>query len=535
MPAFRITLDGILPTEQTKELPYWGWPKNVYVLSKTMVINQGESGTRAVLSFGLKDESNSFYIEDLVGRLIQVWEYIGNDDTINSWELIWAGQLDEDKTRKINEYRTMYLSITCVDHHQICDRIVVNQGYPKMYIHTLVKEIIDKYLKNDGIWYSKNSIQTTTKQISINCPWIYSTQIFDELAGLLGWQWYIEPNKKFNFHEINFESGPYTHEYIDTLKDGLQSFNDRSEYTNIQVLRGVKDVTDELIETASPFPDGENKNFFVNFPITDNLGEPKVYVCTWTQRWNPPESTRQTVGISGLEDNTQWFYTDDNNQIYQNSDEPSIAAGYYIVLKYRGSFEIDVVKSNTTEINKRATIENGSGIYYNVTSGSDVVGLVVGNEKAQAMIDKYSRVAKKFSIESYNHRWKVGQICDLILPTFNINAIGPNGYLITDLRITDMGNKLKRTVTLTDGQAVGGWLKFFKKWLTDQNFFQIREEAIVIIPTSQSEEISWDGEVVVDSIDCLYPETDPGGLYPANNLFPGTINNTATYDEGGSD
>ncbi|MBN2545686.1 MAG: hypothetical protein JXB50_07815 [Spirochaetes bacterium] len=529
MPAFRITLDGKHPEDITKESLY-GWPKNVYVLSKTMNISQGEPGTRAVLSFSIRDESNSFYIDDLIGRLIQVWEYVGT-----SWELIWGGQLDEPKTRKINEARTMYLQIEGIDHHQICDRIAINQGYPRMYIHTLVKEIIDKYLNSDGIWYNSNSIQVTTKQISINCPWVYSTQVFTELADLLGWQWYIEPNKKFNFHEINFENGSYTHEYINVLKEGLESLNDRSEYYNTQVLRGVKDVTDEIIETCSPFPDGMNKNFFVNFPITDDLGEPAIYVCTWMQRFNPPESTRQTMGLSGLETTPQWFYTDGYNQIYQNSEEPAIAAGYYIVLKYRGTFEIDVVKSNTTAINERATIENGSGLYYNITSGSDVVGLVVGNEKAQAMLNKYCRIAKKFQVESYNHRWKVGQICDLVLPTFNINATGANGYLVTSLKITDVGNKLKRVVEFTDGQPVGGWVKFFKKWLTDQNFFQIREDAIVNIPIGESEPIDWDGDVTIDSIDCLYPETDPGGLYLAINLFPGTINNTETYNEGGSD
>ncbi|MFA4922399.1 MAG: hypothetical protein WC611_09745, partial [Candidatus Neomarinimicrobiota bacterium] len=175
MPAFRITLDGKHPEDITKESLY-GWPKNVYVLSKTMNISQGEPGTRAVLSFSIKDESNSFYIDDLIGKLIQVWEYVGND-----WELIWGGQFDEPKTRKINEKRTMYLQIEGIDHHQICDRIAINQGYPKMYVHTLVKEIIDKYLSTDGIWYDSNSIQTTTKQISINCPWVYSTQVFTEL------------------------------------------------------------------------------------------------------------------------------------------------------------------------------------------------------------------------------------------------------------------------------------------------------------------------------------------------------------------
>ncbi len=532
--AFRITLDGLSPIERSENLPNWGWPENVYVLSKSLSINQGESGTRAVLNFTLKDESNNFYLESLVGRLINVWEYTGTGNDINSWKLIWGGQLDEPNTRKINEKLLMGIGIVGIDHHSICDRIAINQGYAKTKINVLVKEIIDKYLKADGIWYDSTSIQSTTKEVSVNCPYIYASKVFTELSDFLGWQWYIEPNKKFHFHEYTFEKGPYTHEYIGTLSEDLARINDRSEYRNIEVLRNVKDVTDELIETSNPFPNGETRNFFLNYPICDDLGEPQVYVCTWIQRNDPPSDTRQTIGISGLETTPQWFYTDGNNQIYQNSDYPAIEAGYYIVLKYRGSYEIDIIKSNDTAIAARAAAENGSGIYYDITENSNVVGIVLGNEKAQALLNKYCRIAQKFKISSYNHRWEIGQLCRLVLPTFQIDS----DYLVMELSIKDRGNRLKRTVTLIDGLPIGGWIRFFKKWLTANDYFTIREDAIVSIPFIESEEFNIAGVVTIDSIDCLYPETDPGGLHPnvaPGGPVPGTINNTEIYYESDSD
>lgn len=546
MPAFRVTLDGEKPNHEKTTTYNFGWDVNIVVKTGTLSINQGEAGTRSVCNFDLIDREptpgNYFHWKDLMGRLIEVWEYIDGDILdLGSWRIIFGGQLDEPRTSKINEYPIIGIKIACVDHHAICDRVVINRGFAKDYIHRTIINIVKLYLKDDGIDWENGYVQTTTKTISINCPYVFCTQVFDELAQLLGWQWYIGANKKFYFHEIWTKPGPELREFYYYKPESLYEIRDRTDYRNQQVLRGVKDVTDELTETAEPFPDGNIRNYTLKFPVTDEIREPRIYICQWAERWNPPD-IRQVpspdVGLNGLDTDCKWYYTDGSNQIYQSQDEDPIAINWYVVVKYYGQFEMDIVETNHASINQRKLIEGGSGIYTDVMNGSDVLGVVLAGEKATALLDKYCRIARKFVVASYNHRWKIGQICDVILPTYNVNATGTNGYLVMDLKINDTGNKLLRTVVLVDGMAVGSWIKFFKRWLVAQNNFVIREDSIVTIPYVEEEIFDWDGTLTIDSIDCLYPDDDPAGLYPDPDpagLYPGTINNTAIYNESDSD
>ena len=138
MPSFRVTIDGYPPNNE-----YVGFIDGVYVLTKSLVISQTYK-SRTVCQFTLIDRlSINFHWTELIGRKIDVWEYISGDAyDIDSWSCIFSGQLDEPETRNINK-GIFSNEIICIDHHAICDRICVNQTYPKIYIHELVMLIID--------------------------------------------------------------------------------------------------------------------------------------------------------------------------------------------------------------------------------------------------------------------------------------------------------------------------------------------------------------------------------------------------------
>jgi hypothetical protein len=502
-------------------------PVGVKVKTKTLKISYDQAGTRGVLSFTLIDLNPSnrdlFYFTAIIGKKVEVFE-----DGI----LIYGGKILDPKTEKINPLPVVKQEFSCVDWHEICDRIKINQGFGRYEISELIKVIIDNHLSVDGIWYDSNSIKPTTKYISINCPYISATQVFNELCELCGFQWYIGPDKKFYFNDRTVEVGPSVNEFSGYLWSSFSMRDDISEYRNVQVYQDVNAVTDELLETANPNPE-DNRSYYVQFKLNN---KPKIYITL--NRNNPPQEDQvdpSFVGINGLDSGVYWYWSKNENIITQDGNQDPIPSGYYLVLKYYGQYKINIIERNNSQIAERQSIEGGSGLYYNIESGSGIEGITIAENKAQAVLDKYGDVSKSIDLESYSKVWQIGQICDTVFPNFKINSlvVDGNGYLVSKLTIQDMGINLqfKRSVTLVSGQVVGGWVNFFRKWLSSENEFMIREDAIVSISNESNESMEWDGEVVINKYTCLYPLDDPGGLYPSNLLYPGSLSSTRTEND----
>lgn len=505
MPSFTWKLDGEPP------------PTGIKISPGTLNINYNEAGTRGVLTFNLIDENLNYsklYLTELViGKQIDIYE-----NNI----LIYSGRIDEPEMRKINQHPIIGVKIICVDHHKICDRILVNQSFPKYEISYLIKLIIDTYLADDDIWYDDDSIRYSGSFVSINCPYIYCSVVFDELANLVNWQWKIGPDKKFYFDDRTVQLGPKLSEFDNHLAGSLYVKNDMSDYRNKQILRNLNVITDELIETASPTPDN-NRSYYVRFPLNS---KPQIYITT--NENDPPDEDEidpRFVGINVISEGMQWYWSKNSNTVTQDQEEADIVPPYKVVLKYIGQYTIDVIKSDEEAITERQEIEGGSGLYEDIEDGSYIESIRTGEIKARSLLIQYCRNARKINVSSYNHKWQSGQVCEVDLPTYNINS----DYLVSNLSIHDKSYGLLRTATLVDGQNVGGWVKFFKKWMEKSKEYIIREDALVGIPILTNEPMEWGGTIQVIRIDCLYPRDDPGGLYPSNLLFPGTIDSTRTF------
>src|SRR4030043_468203 len=449
--SFRVTIDNNLPTNENNN---FGFPDGVVVKTKTLNINTTMS-ERSVASFILLDRIPvGFHFNQIIGRPVQIWEYIdGPFDNINSWELIFAGQVDEPETSNVN--RLIFRNaIVCIDHHAICDRIAVNQSYPKINIDELVKLIIDDYLTEDGIWYDSTSIQSTTKEVQIVCPYVFCTQIFNE----------------------------------------------------------VKCEVEALLEISQPYPDGVNMVYQVLYEIQY---KPRLFITTWANKSHPlpaEEVDPTTIGIYGLDEAGAyaWYWNKNQKTVYHDGAEAPIAINLYLVIEYIPILEFDIIRTDAAEIANRKLVEGGSGIYTDVMSGSDLYGEILAAEKGDALLQRYTRIAKKISFSSFDN-YKTGGVRDVIFPSNNINRLTSEGagYLVWSVSIRDIGTpKLLRAIELIDGEPVGGWIAFFKKMLSTENYFEIRTDLTISIQIIESEAVDYSEVLNILRIDSLYPAVD---------------------------
>lgn len=511
-------------------------PDGVKVKSGSINLNQGQSGERAVLGFSLIDlnlgPGDPFIWNTLCGQKVELFD---------NGTLIFGGQLDEPETRKINNNPVYGEKIQCIDWHFLADRAYINAGYPRMLISDVFKSMIDNFLAVDGIWYDSGSIEETTAQyISINCPYVQASQAFDEMAGLINWQWKIGPDKKFYLNEYTSSIGAPLIEGVSNYHpNSLIIWDDRSEYRNKQILKDINALTDGTIpEKASPTPD-QDKSWFVRFPINR---KPEIYITQNIDNPLPEEMVDpREIGIGGLDTGLTFYWNKGSNIIQGDSEAEEIPEGYLLVLKYVGQYKIDVIEQDDAAILERQLIEGGSGLYTNIESGSEIEGIEIGESKAEAMLDRYAKIATKLTFSSDTINLEVGQIIDVTIPSFNIDTtkkedgspdtLNESYFLVIEKRVKDIGFLLRKTYTLIDGAPIGSWIKFFSNIIKPGKDWTIRPDAIIDISITGDEDWEWSGEVTVETFECLYPLDDPGGLYPDITLFPGTLTDTQVLND----
>lgn len=503
-------------------------PSGVKIKAKSIKIDEGQPGTPTLCEFDIIDNnlnSSPFIWQTMKGMKVEIYED-GN--------LVFGGQIDVPKTRKINNYPTFTEKIVCIDWIGVLQHRYINKSYPRQLISDIVKDFVDSFLYEDGFFYDSNSIQSSvTKFASINYSYTQSDSAFEEIAGLINWVFWIGPDKKVYFKEKtqNVSTVQLKENESNYIPDSLYVEEDPSQYRTRQILKDVHALTDQLTEKASPTPD-KDKAFRVSFPINE---KPEIYLSLIENIDDPLETERidpTQIGISGLDTGLLFYWNKNSSEITQDQDAEDVPTNYYVVVKYIGQYTVDVIEEDASSILYRATIEGTSGKYENVETGNNIEEITVAEDYANALLDRYSgNMPKKISFSSYTMNIQNGFLIDVILPSFNLNSLVSNGYgyLVMDKRIKDMGaGMLLKTYSVVSGDVIGGWINYMKRQYSGEKDFIIREDALVNVPLYNDESLEWSGTLTMKTFDCLYPDN---ALWPADNLYPGTLTSTVIeYD-----
>lgn len=503
-------------------------PNGVKIEAKSLSITEGQPGNPTVCEFSIIDNNlngSPFIWQTMKGVKVQVFE-----DGI----LIFGGQIDVPKTRKINNHPIFGEKIVCIDWFGILQHRYINKSYPRQLISEIVKDFIDSFLYDDGFYYDSSSIQESTSlYASVNYIYTQSDNAFEEMAGLINWVYWIGPDKKVYFKEKtqNISTVQLIENQSNYLPPSLYVEEDPSEYMNKKILKDVHALTDELTEKASPTPD-KDKSFHVSFPINS---KPSIFLSLLENIEDPPESDRvdpTQIGIGGLDSGLTFYWNKDQSEITQDQDAEDIPNNKYVVVRYIGQYKIDIIEEDTASINARALIEGTSGKYESVETGNYIESISVAEDYANALLDRYSgNIPNKITFASYTMKIQNGFFIDVILPSFNINSLTSigEGYMVMDKRSKDVGgNLILNTYVLVNGDAIGGWINYMKSRYQGEKDFTLREDAIVDVPLYQSEILEWAGTLTMKTFDCLFPDN---ALWPADNLYPGTLTSTVVeYD-----
>lgn len=467
-----------------------------------------QAQNRSTCNFTLRDP-NGVYTPQ-TGHEVLIYDDAG--------DLVFGGSIERPKRRRLISGGPLETTVACVDFNQIADRHIVARTYSNTTAGEIVRDIVTNDLAGEGISVIGSTINTTGSQVGIgevgsaevgtishtgvqNGPvideatFVYQTaaECFSDLAELIGFYWNIGYDKLLTFAPPEQVTAPFAVAEGAGI-GGAANFRDmsveesRDQYRNRQYVRAGTDVTDPRTETFKG--DGNTKTFTLAFPAAT---EPVVEVSL-----SGGAFTAKTVGIGGVETGMDWYWNKGENTITQDDAGTALTSSDVLRVNYQGSFPIIVASAGQDEINARAAIEGGSGIYEDLVDAQDLDSLDLAIEKAASLLRRYASIPASVEFETDVAGLRAGQLVHITSSEHSIDA----DFFIENVSSMDIGaqdRRLRTTVTAVSGERLDNWIDFFRRMVTTGRHFVLRENEALALGRTAAETVTVTDELTVTS------------------------------------
>jgi len=467
--------------------------------------------SRSTASFSVVDESGTK--EYVKGQPVEIYD--GD-------ELLFAGVVESSDFDRMSPTNTRIHHVQTIDWHYLADKRIIAKAYENQPIGQIVRDIVDSILSQEGVSvdYIAHStflqaaqpvdypMQPTVEdgpllsQVAFN--YVRVSDALDSLAERAGYWWSINPHKKLFFTHRTAYQAPFP-VTLDICERGtIKVRNGNSLYRNVQYIRGARDITDPQTETRRG--DGEAQSFFVGFKIAK---APTVEVSR-----NGGPFVQETVGIRGVEDNKQWYWSKGENAITQDNDGTPLGPNDIIRITYQGEFDVIVISKLQDQIDRQAAIDGTSGIVEDVADETSITGRDAAFEAANAKLAKYGRPSKTLSFRTWKKGLRPGMLLTAKMPEYGLDG---EQLLIESVRISYVENRFWYDVRAVSGPENKSWAAFFGQIAARGLVIRENIQEDQIITTTEEFAKKWLIEEQPNIFRVLHAADD---LFPGEDVFP---------------
>jgi hypothetical protein len=456
---------------------------------KNSISIEDEIGGRTVTSFTAHTEVGTIFKK---GQPVEII----NDEAA----IIFSGNIENSVEQRVTISGDMYHSITCVDYTYKADKRIIAKAYVNELAGDIVKDIIADKLADEGITEGDIQDGVVVKEAVFNYAKV--TDCLNNLAEKAGFWWNIDENKQLNFVAKSTYDAPFVVSHKDIFKDSLNVERGNSQYRNTQYIKGGKDITDPITETRKG--DGVTTAFVVGFPIAK--------VPTITLNGN-----HQTVGIRGLEQNKDWYWSKGDNTISQDESATALNDSDTLMINYQGEFDIVIKTFNQDEILNLQEIEgDGTGIVEEVDTEPQASSREVAFQSGNKKLEKYGTIGYRVTFRTWKEGLKAGQLLTVNFPEHQLNN---TELLIESISIEEIDGLMEYSVVAVAGATNASWSKLFYAMAQKGEMFVVREnisesEILITLDTFSK---TWEETEALNIFKEVYPSET---LYPSNTLYP---------------
>lgn len=381
-------------------------------------------------------------------------------EVYNNDTLIFKGYILKPKEVRtgidIQEY-----NIQCVGTEHLASKRLIAKGYENRDVGYIVNDIWENFLQEEGITIGKIDGGVLIKQESFN--YVKATEALKILADRVDYFHFIDDHKRLYFVRKNTFYSPYTISYRNIIGD-VEVDRSQDEYRNIQYLTGCKEVTQDITEEIQG--DGNTRTFTLKYPIAK---EPTVEV----KRGNG-SFIQQTVGVNGLQDNRQFYWSYNSPTVSQDSEEQILGEDDTFRITYKGLYDIVVKAIDFEEVYKKAEIDGSSGKVEHAEEAK-YEGFENALQAGNQMLDRYKKDTVIIRFVTL-YEFRVGQ---LATATFEEKNIINEDFLITKVNMFMRDRTIFYEVEAAQGPGDESWVEFFIKDKEKSKALEGQEKSVV--------------------------------------------------------
>jgi hypothetical protein len=370
------------------------------------------------------------------------------------------------------------LELECVSYDAIADRHLVAARYDAspQDLGDIVDDIIANVLTGEGITVSYGSPLPPIGKVQ----WNYSTAaaVFDDLATLTGWAWWIDANRVLQFQPRAAIAAPFNVGPTNARKVRVQRTTE--VYRNRQLIRAGKGLT--VSRTENFTGDGTRKTFTLAYPVGSGPTDT-----------TPPTITvggvGKSVGIRGVATPGQfdWLYNVDDANVSQDDGAAAVGAGVTIAVTYRGQYPILIQSQDDSEISSQAALGGGAGIFEAIDERAALNTIEGAQDAAAGLLRRFGKIPRRVTFETDTAGLRAGQLLQMAFTPHNVSG----SWLIDLVSASDRnGKELVWTVEALDGESIGGWETFFSELARAGRVIEFRENEVVVLLRAPSETIT---------------------------------------------
>ncbi|GIP38634.1 hypothetical protein J31TS4_19140 [Paenibacillus sp. J31TS4] len=444
-------------------------------------------GERSTASFTVKTDTSVHFEQ---GQLVEIF---GEDKGI-----LYAGVIDKPTEKRIPGQDILMHNIQCKDQHYLADKRILAKAYEQQLAGTIIKNMIFEKLAEEGV--TEGIIQDGPLVEEAVFNYVPVTRAIEAIAEKAGFIWYIDFDRKLYFVERSTFTAPWIVTGADIFHDPTVEHGN-PKYRNSQYIKGGTDITDPQTEEFKG--DGKRTAFTTGFKLA------KVP----TIRLN---GQTQTVGIRGLDNGKQWYWSKGENTISQDTNATPIKDTDILSVTYQGEFSIVVISRNQDEITLRKNLEMNSGLNEDVEDEPQTTNREAAFQSASAKLKKYGVIGRRVKFRTRRRGLEAGQLAIINLPEHGLNNAE---MLIESVSISDEAGMLFYEVSAVEGPEQGSWTRMFELMATRGEAFVIREnineEEVLITLASFSK--TWTAAETPNIFKEVYASNT---LFPSTSLFP---------------
>jgi len=369
-------------------------------------------------------------------------------------------------------------TVPCVDFHQLVDKRVIAEVYENQKAGYIVKDIITNYLSDENI--TQGNIKDGPELTKVVFNYRYANDCLDELSEITGYQWRVNYDKSLDFYtrdtfDADYDVDDNTNVYGITVEDN------RDDYRNKQYLRAGKDKT-TVTQTDKFKGDDEVQTFTCELPLAE---EPSVTINPGTTSELVIGST--DIGIRSVEEGKLWYWAKEDKQVSQTSTGTPLSSSDVLKVDYTGLFPIIIQAQDDVSILNRRSVESNSGLYEAIDQKAEIDDSDAALEFTKGKLRRYAELNENITYRTEEAGLKAGMLQNIVRSDHSIDG----DYLIESVQFSAVGDgEIEYTVKAISGEAVGGWVQFFKKLLQTGEDYVIRDNEVLVRLKSFSDDIT---------------------------------------------